>query len=152
YELARKGRYFDIGASFIPASIEYEKEVSSLCTTLSRDGWSVRTVEHLLLALEGTGVDNCRIEIVSSHQNDTSSEGITNNQTLAFFIRRVYVFFKCLGINENRLQFRQLPPNEMPPGAADCWVVKLKCSNGWVSCVRITDKSACAHELPVILP
>ncbi|GJY86831.1 spermidine synthase 1 [Tanacetum coccineum] len=76
YELARKGRYFDIGASFIPASIEYEKEVSSLCTTLSRDGWSVRTVEHLLLALEGTGVDNCRIEIVSSHQIGTTFKNL----------------------------------------------------------------------------
>ncbi|GJV38971.1 probable UDP-3-O-acyl-N-acetylglucosamine deacetylase 2, mitochondrial isoform X1 [Tanacetum coccineum] len=73
-ELAGKGRYFYFGASFIPASIEYAKEVSPLCTTLSRDGWSVRTVEHLLSALEGTGVDNCRIEIFSSHHNDTSAE------------------------------------------------------------------------------
>ncbi|GJY31604.1 probable UDP-3-O-acyl-N-acetylglucosamine deacetylase 2, mitochondrial isoform X2 [Tanacetum coccineum] len=65
-ELAGKGRFFHFGASFIPASIEYAKEVSPLCTTLSRDGWSVRTVEHLLSALEGTGVDNCRIEIINS--------------------------------------------------------------------------------------
>ncbi|GKC00575.1 probable UDP-3-O-acyl-N-acetylglucosamine deacetylase 2, mitochondrial isoform X1 [Tanacetum coccineum] len=73
-ELAGKGRYFDFGASFIPASIESVKEVSPLYTTLSRDGWSVRTVEHLLSALEGTGVDNYRIEIVSSHHNDTAAE------------------------------------------------------------------------------
>nr|GEZ25771.1 hypothetical protein [Tanacetum cinerariifolium] len=68
------GRYFDFGASFIPASIEYSKEVSPLCTMLSRDEWSVRIVEHLLSALAGTGVDNCCIEIVSSHHNDTSAE------------------------------------------------------------------------------
>nr|GEW66010.1 probable UDP-3-O-acyl-N-acetylglucosamine deacetylase 2, mitochondrial isoform X1 [Tanacetum cinerariifolium] len=72
--VAGKGRYFDFGASFIPASIEYAKDVSLLCATLSRDGRSVRTVEHLLLALEGAGVDNCHVEIVSSHQNDTSAE------------------------------------------------------------------------------
>nr|GEW60927.1 probable UDP-3-O-acyl-N-acetylglucosamine deacetylase 2 [Tanacetum cinerariifolium] len=74
YELAGKGRYFDFGASFIPASIEYVKDVSPLCTTLSKDGRSVRTVKHLLLALEGAGVDNCSVEIVSSHQNDTKAE------------------------------------------------------------------------------
>ncbi|PWA36340.1 hypothetical protein CTI12_AA598630 [Artemisia annua] len=39
-------------------------------------GWSVRTVEHLLLVLEWTGVDNCHIEIVSSDHNDTSAEGV----------------------------------------------------------------------------
>ncbi|GJT82783.1 probable UDP-3-O-acyl-N-acetylglucosamine deacetylase 2, mitochondrial isoform X1 [Tanacetum coccineum] len=72
--LAGKGRYFDFGASFIRASIEYAKEVSPLCTMLFRDGRSVRTVEHLLSDLEGAGVDNCRIEIVSSHHNDTSAE------------------------------------------------------------------------------
>nr|GEV36343.1 protein eceriferum 1-like [Tanacetum cinerariifolium] len=90
--------------------------------SLLEDVWSVRIVEHLLLALEGTGVDNCRIEIISSHHNDTSAE------------------------------FRQLPPNEMPIDAADCWVVKLKCSNSWLSCVRITDRSACAHEKDVTTP
>ncbi|GKA69377.1 probable UDP-3-O-acyl-N-acetylglucosamine deacetylase 2, mitochondrial isoform X1 [Tanacetum coccineum] len=73
-ELAGKGRYFDFGTSFIPASIEYAKEVTPLCTTLFRDGWSVRTVEHFLSALEGTSVNNCRIEIVSSHHNDTPAE------------------------------------------------------------------------------
>ncbi|KAF5764110.1 putative UDP-3-O-acyl-N-acetylglucosamine deacetylase [Helianthus annuus] len=35
---------------------------------------SVRTVEHLLSALEGTGVDNCRIEIMNSGSDDTSVE------------------------------------------------------------------------------
>ena len=73
-EVAGKGRYFEFGASLIPASIEYTQEVSPLCTTVCRDGWSVRTVEHLLSALEGTGVDNCRIEIFSSDHNNTSAE------------------------------------------------------------------------------
>lgn len=36
---------------------------SRLCTTLSNGGATVRTVEHLLSALDALGVDNCRIEI-----------------------------------------------------------------------------------------
>ncbi|GJY88960.1 glycine--tRNA ligase, mitochondrial 1-like protein [Tanacetum coccineum] len=83
----------------------------------------------------------------------TLSQGIANNQTLAYFIGRVYLFLKCLGIDENRLQFRQLPPNEMAPGAADCWVVEIKCSSGWVSCAWITHRSAaCACKKAVITP
>lgn len=64
-ESAGKGRYFDFRSNFIPASIDYAEE-SPLCTTLRKDGHSVRTVEHLLSALEASGVDNCRIEIVDS--------------------------------------------------------------------------------------
>ena len=61
-EVAGEGRYFDFRSKLIPASIDFAKE-SPLCTTLCKDGFRVRTVEHLLSALEAMGVDNCRIEI-----------------------------------------------------------------------------------------
>ncbi|KAL4569463.1 hypothetical protein LXL04_025101 [Taraxacum kok-saghyz] len=72
-ELAGKGRYFDFNSRLIPASIDFAEE-SPLCTTLRKDGHSVGTVEHLLSALEGTGVDNCRIEVINSDNNDPSAE------------------------------------------------------------------------------
>ncbi|XP_020206606.1 probable UDP-3-O-acyl-N-acetylglucosamine deacetylase 2, mitochondrial isoform X1 [Cajanus cajan] len=61
-ERASRGRYFDFRSNSIPASVEFA-QVSPLCTTLCKDGFRVRTVEHLLSALEAAGVDNCRIEI-----------------------------------------------------------------------------------------
>ena len=36
---------------------------SSLATTISRDGVSIGTVEHLLAALRGLGIDNARVEV-----------------------------------------------------------------------------------------
>ncbi|KAG0476287.1 hypothetical protein HPP92_013128 [Vanilla planifolia] len=62
--MAGEGRYFVSahGESRIPASIEYVVS-TMLCTTLRRGGATVRTVEHLLSALEACDVDNCRIEI-----------------------------------------------------------------------------------------
>ncbi|MDQ6965157.1 MAG: UDP-3-O-acyl-N-acetylglucosamine deacetylase, partial [Mariprofundales bacterium] len=36
---------------------------TKLCTTIGRDGATVSTVEHLLSALAGLGVDNARIEV-----------------------------------------------------------------------------------------
>ncbi|XP_042383959.1 probable UDP-3-O-acyl-N-acetylglucosamine deacetylase 1, mitochondrial isoform X2 [Zingiber officinale] len=65
---AGEGRYFVVRnlhsrkGTRIPASIDHVVN-SALCTTLCRDGVRVRTVEHLLSALEACGVDNCRIEI-----------------------------------------------------------------------------------------
>ncbi|KAJ0038777.1 hypothetical protein Pint_22399 [Pistacia integerrima] len=59
---AGEGRYFEFQSKLVPASIDFAK-VSPLCTTLCKDGVKVRTVEHLLSALEAKGVDNCKIEI-----------------------------------------------------------------------------------------
>ncbi|KAJ1425346.1 UDP-3-O-acyl N-acetylglucosamine deacetylase [Sesbania bispinosa] len=59
---AGQGRYFDFRSNSIPASVDFA-QVSPLCTTLCKGGFRIRTVEHLLSALEAAGVDNCRIEI-----------------------------------------------------------------------------------------
>jgi len=49
----------------IPASYEYVSE-TMLCTTLQRQGVKVATVEHLLSALAGLGIDNAYVDINAS--------------------------------------------------------------------------------------
>ncbi|KAL0409020.1 UNVERIFIED_CONTAM: putative UDP-3-O-acyl-N-acetylglucosamine deacetylase 1, mitochondrial [Sesamum radiatum] len=73
-EAPRVGRYFSFQSNVIRASIENAVKETPLCTTLSKDGYSVRTVEHLLSALEASGVDNCRMEIEGSGDCDRSVE------------------------------------------------------------------------------
>ncbi|KAL6996823.1 glycine--tRNA ligase [Sarracenia purpurea var. burkii] len=70
------------------------------------------------------------------------SEGIVNNETLGYFIGRVYLFLTYLGIDKDRLRFRQHLANEMAHYAADCWDAEIECSYGWIECVGIADRSA----------
>lgn len=72
-EIAGAGRFFEFRSRFIPASIEFAQE-SPLCTTLLKDELKIRTVEHLLSALEAKGVDNCRIQIESESSDDREVE------------------------------------------------------------------------------
>jgi glycyl-tRNA synthetase len=70
------------------------------------------------------------------------SKGTVNNETLGYFIGRVYLFLTQLGIDKDRLRFRQHLPNEMAHYAADCWDAEIECSYGWIECVGIADRSA----------
>ncbi|KAJ6341396.1 hypothetical protein OIU78_009546 [Salix suchowensis] len=70
------------------------------------------------------------------------SKGIVNNETLGYFIGRVYLFLTRLGIDKDRLRFRQHLANEMAHYAADCWDAEIECSYGWIECVGIADRSA----------
>ncbi|XP_031388171.1 probable UDP-3-O-acyl-N-acetylglucosamine deacetylase 2, mitochondrial isoform X2 [Punica granatum] len=70
---AGEGRWFDFRSNLIPASIDFVEQ-SPLCTTLLKDGLRIRTVEHLLSALEASGVDNCRIEIDNLDGEDKDVE------------------------------------------------------------------------------
>ncbi|KFK44517.1 hypothetical protein AALP_AA1G267000 [Arabis alpina] len=72
-EIAGSGRYFEFRSGSIPASIEFAQE-SPLCTTLMKDGIKIRTVEHLLSALEAKGIDNCRIQIENESVDDHEVE------------------------------------------------------------------------------
>ncbi|OVA09688.1 Aminoacyl-tRNA synthetase [Macleaya cordata] len=70
------------------------------------------------------------------------SKGIVNNETLGYFIGRVYLFLTRLGIDKEHLRFRQHLANEMAHYAADCWDAEIECSYGWIECVGIADRSA----------
>ncbi|ONI29784.1 hypothetical protein PRUPE_1G214600 [Prunus persica] len=74
--------------------------------------------------------------------DEAVAKGIVNNQTLGYFIGRVYLFLTRLGIDEKRLRFRQHLANEMAHYAADCWDAEIESSYGWIECVGIADRSA----------
>jgi len=49
-------------------------------------------------------------------------QGIVNNETLGYFIARIFLYLKDVGVNvEKHLRFRQHMGNEMAHYAQDCW-------------------------------
>ncbi|KQK22813.1 probable UDP-3-O-acyl-N-acetylglucosamine deacetylase 2, mitochondrial isoform X2 [Brachypodium distachyon] len=69
---AGEGRYFVVEGeeTRVAAEVGNAETQSPLCTTLRSGGGAarVRTVEHLLSAMEALGVDNCRVEVSGSDE------------------------------------------------------------------------------------
>lgn len=53
---------------------------------------------------------------------------IVDNQTLGYFIARIFLFLVRIGIDANRLRFRQHFANEMAHYATDCWDCEIQSS------------------------
>lgn len=68
--------------------------------------------------------------------------GLVDNETLGYFIARIQAFLLKLGVDFNKLRFRQHMANEMAHYAADCWDAELQTSYGWIECVGCADRSA----------
>ncbi|CAM6120142.1 unnamed protein product [Calypogeia fissa] len=79
---------------------------------------------------------------VKTRIGDAVSKGVVNNETLGYFIARTYLFLTKLGIDKNRLRFRQHLQNEMAHYAADCWDAEIECSYGWIEVTGLADRSA----------
>jgi glycyl-tRNA synthetase len=69
-------------------------------------------------------------------------KGIIANETLGYFVARIYQFLIKIGINPVRLRFRQHMSNEMAHYATDCWDAEIQNSTGWTECVGCADRAA----------
>jgi glycyl-tRNA synthetase len=72
---------------------------------------------------------------------DAVRSKLINNETLGYFIGRIYLFMTRVGVDKSRLRFRQHMSNEMAHYACDCWDAECKTSYGWVECVGCADRS-----------
>ena len=70
------------------------------------------------------------------------STKMVDNETLGYFIARIYLFLIKIGVDPTKLRFRQHMANEMAHYAADCWDAELQTSYGWIECVGCADRSA----------
>ncbi|BAM38939.1 glycyl-tRNA synthetase [Theileria orientalis strain Shintoku] len=67
---------------------------------------------------------------------------VVDNEALAYFLARTYLFLKRCGINEDGLRFRQHTANEMAHYASDCWDAEILTSYGWIEVVGHADRMA----------
>ena len=70
------------------------------------------------------------------------ASGLIANETLGYFLARTHLFLKRIGIDQDKVRFRQHMANEMAHYAADCWDAELFTSYGWIECVGHADRSA----------
>ena len=70
-------------------------------------------------------------------------EKIIDNETLGYFLGRIYLFLEDCGINvKDHLRFRQHMKDEMAHYAKDCWDAEIETSSGWIECVGCADRAA----------
>lgn len=54
--------------------------------------------------------------------------------------------YEQIGMDPERMRFRQHLSTEMAHYAADCWDMEIHVSYGWTECVGHADRCACVYE------
>lgn len=76
------------------------------------------------------------------HIDEAVEEKLIDNETLGYFLGRIYLFLIKIGADKTKIRFRQHLANEMAHYACDCWDAELLTSYGWIECVGCADRSA----------
>ena len=69
------------------------------------------------------------------------SQKIIDNETLAYFVARTYLFMMKIGINKDGIRARQHLKTEMAHYASDCWDIEIETSYGWIEAVGHADRT-----------
>ncbi|MBT6254831.1 MAG: glycine--tRNA ligase [Euryarchaeota archaeon] len=103
-----------------------------------------------------TAWDGHVITLVADEQGEvkmTFSEAVEKNiirhETVGYFMAKTFDFLTKVGIDAQRLRFRQHEADEMAHYATDCWDAEIHGSYGWIECVGIAHRGCYdleAHE------
>ncbi|KAL0265767.1 UNVERIFIED_CONTAM: hypothetical protein PYX00_011482 [Menopon gallinae] len=128
-----------------------QAEVEYFVDPLDKTHQKFDAVSHLELNLlfedkcSGGGDGVCRRMCLG----EAVRRGTINNETLAYFIAKTYMFLTAVGVKDEYLRFRQHKRDEMAHYACDCWDAEILTSYGWIECVGIADRSSydlCMHQ------
>lgn len=104
---------------------------------------SFHTVKDLKIEILPKDVQQAgKTDLLNISIGEAVSKKIIDNETLGYFIGRIYLFLIKIGVDPKRLRFRQHMANEMAHYAQDCWDAELHTSFGWIECVGCADRSA----------
>ena len=93
-----------------------------------------------------------KLEFISSQSEQIScsikecyENDIIKDNNVAFFIAMTWEFLIDIGIDAQKIRFRQHKTDEMAHYASDCWDCELLGSHGWIECVGIANRTC--HDL-----
>ncbi|KAI1129053.1 glycyl-tRNA synthetase [Nemania abortiva] len=100
----------------------------------------VKDIELVLLNRETQLSGKTHVQKVTI--GEAVANGTVDNETLGYFLARINLFLKKIGVDQTKIRFRQHMANEMAHYATDCWDAELLTSYGWIECVGCADRSA----------
>ena len=71
---------------------------------------------------------------------DAVEQNVIRHATVGYFMAQTFDFLVKVGIDSQRLRFRQHEADEMAHYASDCWDAEIHGSYGWVECVGIAHR------------
>lgn len=116
-------------------------EIEHFVNPKHKDHPKFSSISSLQVPLYSQSLQLSGQEAVPMHLGSAVEQGMINNQTLAYFMGRTYLFLTECGVKSHGIRFRQHLPNEMAHYAQDCWDCEILTSYGWVECVGIADRS-----------
>lgn len=69
-------------------------------------------------------------------------KNLISHKLMAYFLAKIYLFAKKIGLKDGLIRFRQHQKNEMAHYAIQCWDLECKVNGSWLECVGCADRGS----------
>lgn len=67
---------------------------------------------------------------------------IISHSLMAYFLAKIFLFAKCIGLHTDKIRFREHLPNEMAHYANQCWDLECFVNGSWLECIGCADRGS----------
>lgn len=155
-------QFFKDGEYFMPFGIaqigkSYRKEISPQPFTRLRE-FTQAEIEFFVDPMEKThelykNYENTVIPILTDEMqengittplvttiSDAVEKKMISHKLMAYFLAKIYMFAKKIGLKDDKIRFRQHQKNEMAHYASQCWDLECLVGGSWLECVGCADR------------
>ncbi len=68
------------------------------------------------------------------------TQGLISHKLMAYFLGKIFIFAKKIGLHDDKIRFRQHQRNEMAHYANQCWDLECLVGGSWLECVGCADR------------
>lgn len=72
--------------------------------------------------------------------DDAVNKNIISCKTIGYFLARIYLFSIKIGLDKDKLRFRQHTDNELSHYASECWDLETLINEDWLECIGCADR------------
>ncbi len=73
---------------------------------------------------------------------DAVNQNIISTEIMGYFMSKIYKFAIDIGLDKNRIRFRQHNDNELAHYALECWDLEAFVDNDWLECIGCADRGS----------
>jgi glycyl-tRNA synthetase len=74
--------------------------------------------------------------------NDAIKDKLISNETIGYFLAKIHMFAKIIGLVEHKIRFRQHFSHEMAHYSTECWDLETYVNDDWLECVGCANRGS----------
>jgi len=96
-------------------------------------------------------LDNCYVPIFITAEQLVKNQFV-GTEIMAYFLTRIYLFALNIGLDKNKIRFREHLDNELAHYSNECWDLEVLIDDRWIECTGCADRGSFdlrAHSLNI---